>query len=759
MNPNKQLSFRISSALKNIIGKDLITDKYIAVFELVKNAYDAGASLVNIGIHNLNANNPTITISDNGCGMNYNDIIDKWLFVAYSEKKERNKPNKNDYRDRIKRNVAGAKGVGRFSCDRLGSKLTLYSKSNDDIWTNKLTIDWDNFEADDTNEFTEINVEYMQVSSMPNGFTSGTIIEISNLRESWDRPSILFLKKSLMKLISPNADTYEDSFYITLTVPDEEANDNKVKSKRDVVNGRIENDVFEKLDIKTTNISVSIDTEGKTISTTLTDRGEDIFKIIEANTSYRLLKGIDISVFYLNTIAKTNFTRIMGLHAVNYGSIFVYKNGFRIYPYGNPGEDFFGIDKRKAQGYNRYLGTREVLGRISIVSDGDEFVETTSRDGGFIKNNHVDMLTDFFWQKVLRVLERYVVNIIKWGDPIKAENDHIVMPHEVGDKVISEFANINKKSDIISIDYGPLLLAKLIDKEEDSIAGTAIRLEKAATLSENPAISTLAKQLRRKTDDLLSEHAQLESDIRVKAKEIIEYKDEKVLRDKQIYFYKSAANQSVENLIAGMHLIYTLAEAIRLDINYLQRLYNSDGLIDKSQFNNTLADIFKANQKINKLSELAIKGNKALNQDGKNNIYDYICQYLEEDLVTTKRLKHRVLADDDKSYACLFKPVSVGIIIDNVFSNSLKANATEVNIHLSECDKYVKVAFRDNGDGLTSSVKPEILFDLGVTTTADRKGFGIGLHHIKVLVDEMGGMVNISENYKNGFELVVSLLK
>ena len=758
MSHDKLLSFRISSALKNIIGKDLITDKYIAVFELVKNAYDAGATLVNIGMYNLN-DNPIITISDDGCGMNYNDIINKWLFVAYSEKKNKNRSNDNDYRNKLKRNVAGAKGVGRFSCDRLGSKLTLYSKSRDDVFANKLVINWDNFEVDDNNEFTKILVEYTQESSLPNGHSSGTVIEVSNLRESWDRSSILFLKKSLMKLISPNTDNYEDSFFITLTVPDEEANDNKAKSKRDVVNGLIENDVFEKLDIKTTNISVSIDTEGKTISTTLTDRGEDIFKIVETNTSYKLLKGIDISVFYLNSVAKTNFTRIMGLHAVNYGSIFVYKNGFRIYPYGNPGDDFFGMDKRKQQGYSRNLGTREVLGRISIISDGDEFVETTSRDGGFIKNNHVDMLIDFFWQKVLRVLERYVVNIIKWGEPVKTENDHVIMPHEVKDKVMTEFANISKKSDIISVEYGPLLLAKLNEKDEDSIAGAAIKLEKVAALSDNPAISTLAKQLRKKTDDLLSEHAQLESDIRVRAKELIEYKEEKEIRDKQIYFYKGATNQSVENLIAGMHSIFTLSDAVRMNVNYLQSLYNSNELADKAHFNNILVEIFQSNQKINKLAKLAIKGNKALKQVGKNSIHDFISQCFEEDLVTTRKLKYRIVSDNDRPYACAFDPASIVIIIDNVFSNALKANATEIAIYLSECEKYVNLAFRDDGVGLTSSVEPEILFDLGVTTTVDKKGFGIGLYHIKILVGEMGGFVNISKDIKNGFELVVSLLK
>lgn len=59
----------------------------------------------------------------------------------------------------------------------------------------------------------------------------------------------------------------------------------------------------------------------------------------------------------------------MGITPVNYGSVMVYKNGFRIYPYGEPGEDLFYIDRRKSQGRNRYLGTRDIIGRILILGE------------------------------------------------------------------------------------------------------------------------------------------------------------------------------------------------------------------------------------------------------------------------------------------------------------------------------------------------------------------------------------------------------
>lgn len=84
---SEKLHFKVSTGLKSIIGKELINDKFIAIFELVKNSYDAGAKCVVIEFENIYSNNATISISDNGKGMSKKEIIDKWLFVAYSEKK------------------------------------------------------------------------------------------------------------------------------------------------------------------------------------------------------------------------------------------------------------------------------------------------------------------------------------------------------------------------------------------------------------------------------------------------------------------------------------------------------------------------------------------------------------------------------------------------------------------------------------------------------------------------------------------------
>ena len=96
-NPN-ELHFKTNVQLKSIIGKDLINDDNIAILELVKNSFDADAKRVNVTYLNLKDNDDELTqsfsdktsrliIHDDGLGMNLEDIQDKWLNIAYSEKK------------------------------------------------------------------------------------------------------------------------------------------------------------------------------------------------------------------------------------------------------------------------------------------------------------------------------------------------------------------------------------------------------------------------------------------------------------------------------------------------------------------------------------------------------------------------------------------------------------------------------------------------------------------------------------------------
>ena len=407
--------FRISTHLKNIIGRDLVTNQFVAVFELVKNAIDANAFRVDIG---FDLDNDQMWIVDNGKGMNAETLRDRWLFVAYSAKADgtEDASTPGDYRDRIRLQgqYAGSKGIGRFSCDTLGKSLMLYSRTSADEATQQLSVQWEDFEANSRDLFQHVNVDLATVEGFPDDVPvpvptdSGTVLKIEDLRAHWFADEIIRLRQYLEKLIDPFGTTQDTPVHIS--VVDSRLDDEELEE----LQGPVGNDISDLLSEKTTRIEVNIE-EGQ-IHSRLVDRGREVYRITEASR-YEGLKDASVheNVYYLNRSAKHTFTRRMGISSVQFGSIFLFLNGFRIFPIGEETDDTFGLNRRKQQGSSRYLGTRDVIGRIDVTAPPGRFREASSRDAGLIEDANVRDLYDAILRKAVFRLERYVVGVT-WQD-------------------------------------------------------------------------------------------------------------------------------------------------------------------------------------------------------------------------------------------------------------------------------------------------------------------------------------------------------
>ena len=196
-------------------------------------------------------------------------------------------------------------------------------------------MDWDRFEKNDREHFEAVPVAYAtavafdlppKLAKFADSLNHGTVIDISKLRRPWGRARILALKESLAKLINPFGDQ-TDRFSIHISAPEEQAEDNRLTQTakeanqealpKDVVNGRVGNFIFAALQDKTTFIRVSID--GDLLNTTLTDRGELIYRIREPNPYVDLKdSGFVCEIYYLNQSAKTTFTRRIGLLLIHF---------------------------------------------------------------------------------------------------------------------------------------------------------------------------------------------------------------------------------------------------------------------------------------------------------------------------------------------------------------------------------------------------------------------------------------------------------
>lgn len=444
------LQFKVSSALKDLVGKDLITSDNVAIFELVKNSYDAYARHVIITF-----SDDKITIADNGKGMSLSDLKEKWLFLGFSGKKDGTEDISNgkqkSYRDKIKRYYAGAKGIGRFSCDRLGRYLTLSTKTEDSNLIEQISVDWTEFEVDQKIEFANVDVKHRTLSKshlFPDGYNHGTIIEITELHDQetpWTRLHILELKRSLQKLINPYAET--NDFIIEIVCNREKKEDDKKINEgtgydRDIVNGPLRNSITDILKLKTTQIDVKI--QNGAIYTILSDRGVDIYRIKESNIKFPLIKNGSVSLSFLNRAAKYNFSRLMGVDSINYGSVFLFRNGFRILPFGETGDDSWGIDFRAQQGRARFLSSRDLMGRVDIyVENTDELKEVSSRDSGLVDTPMSRQVKNLF-SLCERRLERYVVGVL-WGEAF-LKNEYYKNVEE-GDAARKELQRVDKDSD------------------------------------------------------------------------------------------------------------------------------------------------------------------------------------------------------------------------------------------------------------------------------------------------------------------------
>ena len=770
------VQFRVSSHLKDIVGRELITDEYVAVFELVKNSFDANATDVRIIFENQYvADNARIIIVDNGKGMDYEEITKKWLFLAYSAKKDGTELN--DYRNKIKVNriFTGAKGIGRFSCDRLGSHLNLITKK--DIENSKienLIVNWNDFEKDSKEEFINIPLLHQTLDSINYGIEHGTILEISKLRNTWDRDKILKLKGSLAKLINPNQGNDSQNFKIQIIANDEANNDKKRKKGTEPVNGVITNNLFETLEIKTTNIEVEISEDGKFITSTLNDRGNLIYRIKETNPYSSNLRNVRLYLFQLNRSAKVSFYRLMGMESVKYGSIFMYKNGFRIYPFGAEGEDILGIDRRKAQGYNRFLGTRDLIGRIEINGDNPELRETTSRDGGLEGTPTYFDLVDFFKVFGLRRLEKYVVETIDWGDPkIDSQTKKVIRgsinPNDVKIQILEVITSLANSRTVIDIEYDENFLDIIESKQDKSVSRILKNVTKIAQNSDAPdllkEIKKIDKAVQAMKEDAdkaiqIAEAAELKSqDL---SKELDSKNDELESQIKETLFVRAAIGTDTKELLSLQHHISRNSKLIS---RYLTQLI--DAIKNKEAERITLDIVSKIdikNKEVSTLSQFVTKANfdtttNKINKD----IVAFVNEYLENvyKVYEYRRMNGTNLNIEIENiptepFVKSFRPIELIIIIDNFISNSERASATKIVFRWEYLDsKTLNLHVIDNGNGIDDSIVKKV-FDFRFTTTS---GAGLGLYHISDLVKKLNGEIHVNNQISQGVEFIVTFMR
>lgn len=765
------LNFRVSSHLKSIIGRDLITDDFVAIFELVKNSFDAGATEVV-----LQFSNDCLFIIDNGKGMSYDDLINKWLFVAYSAKQDGSEDDDSlNYRESIaSKRYAGSKGVGRFSCDRIGELLFLQTRKRGAAVVNRLEVVWSDFEASAKDDFVNIDIKHTNSTgfNLPSGvlfpYDNGTILEIGFLRSDWGRSKLKELKSSLAKLINPFG-SQKENFSVIIAAEKEISEDERIIAESDevhpneIVNGPVDNFIFQALQEKTTWLRTYI--KDDRVISELTDRGKVIYKISEKNL-FSDLNGssFECDIFYLNRSAKSTFARRMGVNSVAFGSVFLFKNGFRVYPIGEPGDDSFAIDRRKQQGYSRYLGTRDVLGKIEVFGDDSNFKESSSRDKGLIETAAYLQLHEVFWKKCFLRLENYVVGV-NWR--IKYDSDLQDSHHLGRDEVRSRIIDVINKlsnSPSVQIDYFADDLLTIIDsktKDFDStienLSSIAEKLGDKKLLDETKVAQTRYHEMLRAEAEAI-QYAETERTERHKAEALV-LKTEKALKtevDRNLFLTSLQSHD--KDVLESLHhqVIIYASNAINL-IEASLFTMNSSTLLSREDLQETFETLLLLNQQVIAASRFATKANFKIDSNTiTTNFAAYLEQYVEKICKVYKSKVLIAVSRSAKDFNMQFKPIEISIIIDNLIDNAIKARATKVDIDISKLqNNALRILVSDDGAGLSDEIDDsESIFEKGITTTS---GSGLGLYNVRQLLQNVNGAIELIESDYSGttFEIKV----
>src|SRR5438105_5060507 len=352
-------SFQPRARLLKLIGAELISDEVVAVTELVKNAHDADATSVTIRFIST-AEQGRIEVIDDGLGMDRQTLLTGWMEPAGSTKLAASR------RVTAKgRRVLGEKGLGRFAADKLGRKLELLSRRKGAAAEIHAVFDWDLFDSD-THMLSDIESRW-EIRPAREIRSHGTLLRIDCLRAEWTERMFRRLSTRLARLRCP----FEDRADFTI---------------------RIESDAFPDysgelasgfLDRAPYHIDATFDgTDAVRVSL-----GGGPSAVHRWNGPGPLTCGPVRARLYAFDLETESLSKI-GPRAEarawlrEWSGVSVYRDGFRVWPYGEPHDDWLRLDQRRVNNPVVRLSNNQVVGYVEITQDGNpELRDQTNREG------------------------------------------------------------------------------------------------------------------------------------------------------------------------------------------------------------------------------------------------------------------------------------------------------------------------------------------------------------------------------------------
>jgi signal transduction histidine kinase len=372
-------SIRFSTQIIKRLGEELNPSIDQSILELVKNSYDADATTCTVTLSNVSAIGGSVTIVDDGDGMDGNAIKNNYLVLGQSDKSFSN-------RTRLNRIPAGSKGLGRLAALRMGTAVELESiplkiPRSINIKRQKFTIkiDWDKF---DNAKLVDDVIIRINSTKVPITNSSGTKVCINRLKNKVTERDIKKIARGLILLSDPFDD--DPSAFKPILKAAEFKDLEKLVAKR----------YFDDADY---HLSAKLDKDGNASAEILDYKGKVLFtathneiSIKRKNTKYKCpITTFDLWAFILNSTSFT--TRPTSLGEVRewlseFGGVHVYENGLRVNPYGNQGNDWLDMNLSRAKSPEERPSTNTSIG-VTRIRDSKGLLKQKTDRSGFIEDD------------------------------------------------------------------------------------------------------------------------------------------------------------------------------------------------------------------------------------------------------------------------------------------------------------------------------------------------------------------------------------
>lgn len=426
-NKDREISvkFKPRARLLLQLGDQLIKNESIALVELVKNSYDADANRVDVYMENVDdPQNGIIIIEDDGYGMDASTVEDVWMEPGSDFKTE--KFIKRELSPKFKRLPIGEKGIGRFGVHKLGNQIEMTTKKKGakEVY---VKIDWTVFNNYRYLEQVPVSIIEREQPKLFKGDKTGTSITISNLRKDWTRGVARNVKRTITAMVSPFESN--DSFIAEFDIADKPSWFDELLEWKDIQEyslyhfkvtmsgSKIKEFKYyfvpwasmpklggREIDLSNELVSNFVeieDIEGKKISLNNHEIGTVVFE--------GYIFDRDTFVLRLGVSDKKGFKGYLD----NNCGIRVFRDGLRVYDYGEPENDWLGLDLRRVNQPSKRLSNNIVLGAIYLRrNDSFDLIEKTNREG-FVEN----AAYDDFKNSILHALN--IIETLRFSDKQK----------------------------------------------------------------------------------------------------------------------------------------------------------------------------------------------------------------------------------------------------------------------------------------------------------------------------------------------------